>query len=238
MNRNQLKYAAVIAMIIDHIAMFLLSPGIADAPLSRVALYAAMRVIGRLTAPVMLFFLVEGYIYTSSKLKYGLRLLVFGLISQIPYALAHYNTIWILDFNVIITLFLTFVMLLANERIESRILNRIAVIGLIMISFCCDWGVIGPFMAWLFYVNRDDRKAQVRYYSLVCAIQVVSASVFLFLKGYHWYGELWQLGLFLVIPFIMLYNGEPGKKSFFSKWVFYLVYPVHLLIFWLIKYGM
>ena len=184
MNRNQLKYAAVIAMIVDHIAMFLLSPGIADAPLSRVALYAAMRVIGRLTAPVMLFFLVEGYIYTSSKLKYGLRLLVFGLISQIPYALAHYNTIWILDFNVIITLFLTFVMLLANERIESRILNRIAVIGLIMISFCCDWGVIGPFMAWLFYVNRDDRKAQVRYYSLVCAIQVVSASVFLFLKGY------------------------------------------------------
>ena len=236
MNRNQIKYIAIVAMIIDHIAMFFLSPGISDAPASRVALYALMRVIGRITAPVMLFFLVEGYIHTSSRFKYGLRLLIFGLISQIPYALSHYNTLLKLDFNVIITLFLTFLMLAANKKIENRLLNRIVVFGLIMISFCCDWGVIGPFMAWLFYENRDDRKAQVKCYSVISLIQVASASFFLYKNGYHWYGELWQLGLFLVIPFIMLYNGEAGRKSFISKWVFYFVYPVHLLIFWILKY--
>ena len=56
LNRDQIKYAAIIAMLIDHIAMFFLSSGIAEAPVSRIALYSAMRVIGRLTAPVMLFF--------------------------------------------------------------------------------------------------------------------------------------------------------------------------------------
>lgn len=236
MNRNQIKLIAIIAMLIDHIAMFLLAPGIADASLSRIAIYASMRVIGRLTAPIMLFFLVEGYIYTSSHFKYGLRLFIFGLISQIPYALSHYNSLWKLDFNVIITLFLTFLMLVANEKIENRLLNRMVVFGLIMISFCCDWGVIGPFMAWLFYESREDRRAQIRYYSLISVIQVVSAAYFLYQNGYHWYGELWQAGLFLVIPFLLLYDGEAGKKSSLSKWSFYLFYPVHLLIFWIVKF--
>jgi len=236
MNRNQIKTIAIIAMMIDHIAMFFLAPGIAEAPLSRVAVYAAMRVIGRLTAPIMLFFLVEGFTYTSSRFKYGLRLLIFGLISQIPYALSHYNSLWKLDFNVIITLFLTFLMLVANEKIENRLFRRIVVFGLIMVTFCCDWGVIGPFMAWLFYENRGDRKAQIRYYSLISAIQVISAAYFLFQNGYHWYGELWQTGLFLVIPFLLHYNGEAGRKSELSKWIFYLVYPVHLLFFWLVKF--
>jgi len=238
MNRDQIKYIAVIAMMIDHIAMFFLAPGISDASVPGIALYAIMRVIGRVTAPLMLFFLVEGYIYTSSRFKYGMRLLIFGLISQIPYALSHYNSLWKLDFNDIITLFLTFLMLVANEKIGNRLLNRIVVFGLIMISFCCDWGVIGPFMAWLFYENRRDRKAQVRYYSLISAIQVVSAACFLSQKGYHWYGELWQMGLFLVIPIILIYNGEAGNKTVFSKWVFYLIYPMHLLIFWYVKYMM
>ena len=117
MNRNQLKYIAIIAMIIDHIGMFLLSSGLGDAPASQVALYALLRTIGRLTGPLMLFFLTEGYVHTSSKIKYGIRLLVFGIISQIPYALSHYNSLLVADFNVIITLFMTFLMLAAEENI-------------------------------------------------------------------------------------------------------------------------
>ena len=97
MNRNQLKYIAVIAMMIDHIGMFLLSPGPGDASALQVALYALLRTTGRLTAPLMLFFLTEGYVRTSSKIKYGIRLLVFGIASQIPYALSHYNNLLVAD---------------------------------------------------------------------------------------------------------------------------------------------
>ena len=236
LDRNSIKYIAIIAMLIDHIAMFMLSPGIAEAPASRVAVYALMRVIGRLTAPIMIFFLVEGFVHTSSRNRYGTRLLVFGLISQIPYALSHYNSLLVPDFNVIITLFMTLLMLEAYERIERRSLNIIVVFALMMVTFCCDWGVIGPFMAWLFYRYRGDRKMMIRSYIVICGIQVVSAAVFLAANGNHWYGELWQAGLFLVIPVLLSYNGEAGSRTRFSKWVFYAFYPLHLLVFWLIKY--
>lgn len=236
LNRNEIKYMAIIAMLIDHIAMFFLSSGLSEAAPSRIAIYSLMRVIGRITAPVMLFFLVEGFVHTSSRKKYGIRLLAFGLISQIPYALSHYNSLMEPDFNVIITLFVTFLMLLAAESISNRSGNILMVFALIMITFCCDWGVIGPFMAWLFYRYRDDRKLQIRYYSLLCAIQVVSAAVFLARNGHHWYGELWQAGMFLVIPILICYNGEAGRKSLINKWIFYIIYPLHLLVIWMIKY--
>ena len=236
LNRNQIKYIAIIAMIIDHIGMFMLSPGIAEAALPTVALYAVMRTIGRLTGPIMLFFLVEGFIHTSSQVKYALRLLIFGLISQIPYALSHYNTLWVLDFNVIITLFVTFILLLATERIKNRAVKIFVTLALIMITYCCDWGIVGPFMAWLFHQYRDDRKAQIKAYAIVCGIQVLAAVFFLVRNGFHWYGELWQAGMFLVIPFLLCYNGKPGSRAAINKWIFYIIYPLHLLVFWVIRF--
>ena len=235
-NRNQIKYIAIFAMLLDHIAMFFLSGGLPDAALPHIAAYSFLRVIGRLTGPVMLFFLVEGFIHTSSRRKYGMRLLAFGLISQIPYALAHYNSLLHLDFNVIITLFVTFLMLTAAERISNPLANRLVVFALIFVTFCCDWGIIGPIMAWLFYLNRDDRKAEIKYYSLICAIQVACSAAFLAMNGRHWYGELWQAGMFLVIPVLLSYNGESGSRSPIHKWIFYVIYPLHLMVFWAIKY--
>lgn len=236
LNRNQIKYIAIIAMIIDHIAMFFLSVGVTDASFSRIALYSVMRVIGRLTAPIMFYFLVEGYIHTSSKTKYAIRLWIFGLISQVPYALSHNNKLMVLDFNVIITLAVTFLMLMAYENIHNRILKILIVFALIIATFCCDWGVLGPLMAWLFYKYKDDRKMQIKAYSIIGIIQIVSAAVFLGNNGQHWYGELWQAGLFLVIPFLLSYNGRKGNNAAIHKWIFYIVYPLHLLLFWFIKY--
>ena len=232
LDRQQLKYTAIAAMLADHIAMFMLSGGLTEAPASRIALYSLMRVIGRITAPVMFFFLVEGFLHTSSRRRYGIRLLAFGLISQIPYALSHYNTLLKPDFNVIITLFVTFLMLCAEERGVSRL----AVFALIMVTFCCDWGVVGPLMAWVFYRFRSDRRTQLKYFAIICAVQVVSAAVFLGLGGHHWYGELWQAGMFLVIPVLLSYNGRPGSRSPVNKWLFYAFYPLHLLVIWLIKF--
>ena len=220
-------------MIIDHIGMFLLSTGLEEASASQIVLYALFRTIGRLTAPIMLFFLTEGYVHTSSKIKYGIRLLVFGIVSQIPYALSHYNKLLVADFNVIITLFMTFLMLAAEENIKNRIIRRIVVFALILSTFYCDWGIVGPFMAWLFYIFRNNRKSQVKAYTVVCAFQVICATVFLVSKGLHWYGELWQAGMFMVIPLLLSYNGQPGSRKALHKWVFYIIYPLHFMCFWL-----
>ncbi|CDM69404.1 putative membrane protein [Clostridium bornimense] len=61
LDRQQLKYIAVMTMIIDHIAMYFISV--------TNLLYMLCRVIGRITAPIMCYFLVEGFQYTSSKKK-------------------------------------------------------------------------------------------------------------------------------------------------------------------------
>ena len=78
LNRTQLKYIAALAMLIDHIGAFFIP---VTTPIG-----ALCRIIGRLTAPIMCFFLAEGYEHTRSKLKYGIRLLIFALVSQPFYA--------------------------------------------------------------------------------------------------------------------------------------------------------
>ena len=236
LDRLKLKYIAIAAMLCDHIGMFFLSWGLENASASRIALYSLLRVMGRLTAPLMLFFLAEGFVHTSSRKKYGTRLLIFGLISQIPYALSHYNTLLKADFNMILTLFVTFLMLEAAENINNKALNLTAVFALTAATFCFDWGIIGPLMAWLFYIYRDDRKAQVKCYALICAVTVAADTAFMILHHHHWYGELWQAGMFLVIPLLLGYNGEAGSKAPVNKWVFYVFYPLHLMVIWLIKY--
>lgn len=49
---------------------------------------------------------------------------------------------------------------------------------------------------------------KIKAYSIIGIIQIVSAAVILGNNGQHWYGELWQAGFFLVIPFLFSYNGK------------------------------
>ena len=76
-NRDTVKYIAVIAMVIDHIAyMFMPGPSI---------VYIMMRFAGRVTGPVMAYFIAEGYRYTRSRRKYITRLILCALFSWIPF---------------------------------------------------------------------------------------------------------------------------------------------------------
>jgi len=227
MNRNTLKYIAVVAMLLDHIGMFFVPvttlPGM------------LLRVVGRLTAPIMCFFLAEGFRHTSSRKKYGLRLLVFGLISQIPYALAHYGTLLKLDFNMILTLFLSFLILLVWDDMKGDPRQIPAIVILLIMSNWCDWGLIGPMFTLAFYICGDNRQQQAKVYSILAGMMVLMDVIVMVTSGNHWYGELWQLGLYLFLPFLFLYNGEGGSRHPFHKWFFYVVYPLHLLIIFFIK---
>lgn len=226
LNRTQLKYIAAVAMLIDHIGMMFIS---VTTPLG-----ALCRIIGRLTAPIMCMFLAEGYKHTRSKKKYAFRLFLFALISQPFYAYAHGNSLFEADFNMIFTLFLSFTVLLCAEKIENRFLKWAAVIALILFSSYGDWGVTAPLWVLCFYKWGDDKKKSTIAFSLVTLYWIFRATMSCFANGYHWYGEFCQLGLFMFPCVIYIYNGEKGSGSKFSKWFFYVFYPLHLFVLALI----
>ena len=231
LNRTQIKYIAIIAMLMDHAAAFFLQP---EKYPALTFLYILMRTLGRIAAPVMFYFLVEGYRYTASKLKYGQRLLCFGILSQIPYSLARYGDITSSDLNVMVTLFMSFLMLVVADKVKDKVLKGMVVFIFMILTSFSDWGVLGPFMVWLFYVYREDRKKQLISYASLCLAQIVAAVFVVSAGKIKWYEAAWQIGLFLPMLLMYLYNGGSGRKNIFNKWHFYLFYPLHFIVFWLV----
>ena len=105
LNGSWLKVIAMVTMAIDHAASYL--PVLHQWP----ELCRLMHTVGRVAFPVFAFLLVEGFIHTHDRRKYGRNLLVFALVSQAPWALAHLNSKFWLHGNVGFTLLLGFLAL-------------------------------------------------------------------------------------------------------------------------------
>ena len=234
LNRNQLKYIAIIGMLLDHIA-YLFQKFFYNYSWGFVLTFV-LRTLGRITAPVMSWFLVQGFIHTSSKKRYALRLFIFAIISQIPYYLIHSSSGLMAQLNVIYTLLLSFLMLCVLESPLEAVPKWTLIFVLIAFSIFGDWAFFVPVMVLCFYILRDNKKKLLFFYSIVSILVLVSDITILCLKGYNWYLELWQAGMFLFIPLYLSYNGEPGSRAAFHKWFFYAFYPVHLLVLWVILY--
>lgn len=236
-NRNELKYIAIIAMLIDHVAW-------AFVPLNT-ALGTVMHIIGRLTAPCMCFFIAEGFHYTRNKTKYGIRLFIFALISWIPF---HFFETGRLPFefidgrfscdiihqtqSMIYTLFLCFIALCFLESNINIILRIIAISAVCLLDMHADWHVSAILMTLVFYVFRNNKKKQVLYFSILA----FGIGLYKVLKNIdYWYNTLFQFGVLLFVPFLIYYSGEKGSSNKFHKWFFYIFYPMHLIILGILK---
>ena len=98
-----LKIIAIAAMTVDHIAAVFFPTEL------------WMRLIGRLTMPIMAFFVAEGYKYTRSVKRYLLRLLIFASISQVPFMVTFKST----NLNIMFTLAIA-VLIISINRASSR----------------------------------------------------------------------------------------------------------------------
>ena len=220
LNRTHLKYIAIITMLIDHMAIFFIP--------STNIFYSICRFIGKLTAPTMCYFLVEGYCHTSSKYKYGLRLFIFSLISQFAFSLAFYKTIYVFKFNMIFTLLLCFFVLLSYEKISNKLLKYTIISCLIFFSNFCDWGIFAPLWVICFYIFKANILKQVLSYYISTIISIILKCIII--SNYSWNNIIIYFGLFLFIPALFLYNRQKGSNRKFDKWFFYIIYPLHLLI--------
>ena len=229
MNRNQLKYLVIIAMLIDHIAWAFIQT---DSTLGQI-----MHFIGRLTAPTMAYFISEGYCYTHNIKKYVLRLGLFALISWIPFVYFEFGTLPINYVNghltihpetgVIYTLFLGLLAIwLWDKGTCPQWCKKLGIIGLCILSIIGDWAIFNVLWCLFFYIYRDNPKQKWIHYSIVglmCFVPMLLTN--------KWWSYLFMAGIFIVPILIQFfYNGQSGAKNKFNKWFFYLFYPTHLMV--------
>lgn len=215
MTSTTLKWIAIITMIIDHIgAVFF--PGI-----------IVFRMIGRLAFPIFAFLIAEGCIHTHNIKKYALRLGIFALVSEIPFDLAfsHQWFSWGHQ-NVFFTLFLGVVGIYFYQRISARHANlsviSIMIVGLIAQFLKTDYEIFGVLMIFCVYMGRNLKSK---------AMWIVIINVILGVLILQGGGTMLQSLAALSGLILLFYNGQKGNGP---KYLFYGIYPVHLLIISLI----
>lgn len=242
LDANTLKLLAIFAMTIDHIAWLVFS----GYPTQ--GLPVAMHVIGRITCPIMCYFVAEGYHHTRNIRKYTARLFLFALISHFAYIFASADFVDMKSFipfyygkvlnqtSVMWSLAWGLVMLRVahSSKIKSDGLKTVLIILICVISFPSDWSCIAALSILAIGTNRGNFKKQMLW--LVFYVFLYSVVYYFALNKV--YGCI-QMGVVLAIPILMLYNGQRGKNmrvNYFMKWMFYIYYPLHLFVIGMIQY--
>lgn len=233
--QEQIKMFAIIAMTLNHVAGVFMEQG--------TFLCELFTAIGHFTAPVMVYFLVEGYYYTSSRKRYLGRLLLFGLISEAPYWLAFWE-VGAPYLNILFTLSLCFGMIWVIENVQNKFVKVILLVLSFPVSMLFDWFIFAPALTLIFvyyHKNPDKMKTTVLLSILIAFLRGAN-------RFYGWYVDQ-PLNSNLLYSFmemaavaiatlciLFLYNGKRSEKNKkFSKWFFYAYYPAHLLIIGLIR---
>lgn len=229
LNRDIIKYAAVFAMLLNHMAHVFLQEGSLE--------YEICVAVGYFTAVTMCYFLVEGYQYTRSKKKYGQRLMLFALISQVPYQAA----LGIRQLNMLFTLLFCFLILVCLEYIQDSAERSVCVCLLAAATCICDWGGLAAAFTVLFAQAYGSRRKLLYAYGLdYLLFSLVSAAEYA--KTLSWAlavprGLLEGVGILASgVVIIFFYSGKrTGTGGRFSKWFFYVFYPMHLFALWVIN---
>ncbi len=256
LNRNSLKYAIIVCMLIDHFVHVLRTA------YGYVGIwYLAGRIISRLTAPIMCYFLAEGFRYTRSVKKYTTRLGIFAIVSHLPFIFfetAQWSPVGIFDGNVsvdaasflyvsgidktialykssmIFTLFLGILTLSLWEKTKLHpCWKALLTVGICAVATFGDWSYWAILYILCFYFLREKPVWMWSTYVGISLLYMFNINLDAGLVPIVWMPEfrLYRIGTLLVLPTILLlYNGKPGSKSPFHKWFFYIFYPLHLVI--------
>ncbi|MGD9569190.1 MAG: TraX family protein [Sedimentibacter sp.] len=215
MNVLVLKIIALSTMIIDHYGAIFQSD------------ILAFRIVGRLAFPIYCFLLIEGYFHTSNVKSYAKRLLIFAIISEVPFDLAFYEKIGFVHQNIFFTLFIGLVAVyLIDNKDKKYNFDKSAVIiaaCLLAVILSVDYNIIGIIYILVLYFTRSyDKLKRFKIVGFTMLVANFASSL------------LQQFSLLALIP-MYFYNNELGPKNKIIQILFYAAYPLHLLIFYIIK---
>ena len=215
---NQLKLIAMFFMLIDHFAVIMIERG--------VGLYGnwyvidrVLRGMGRVAFPIFCYTIVEGFQKTRDTKAYLKRLILFALISEIPFDLAfrgslidlHYqNVFWTLAFGL-------GMLMLYENRFMNDALKALGMLACLFVPLLVhtDYSVYGVLVILLLYIFREEPVKACMAGYVILLLQTTA--------------EVWAIFGFLLI---LLYNGKRGNGN---KILYYIFYPAHLLVLLVLK---
>lgn len=228
-NRNQLKLIAIFAMTLDHV-LCVVWPGY-KLPVFVYLLHA----VGRLTAPIMCFFIAEGYHYTHDVKKYAVRLFLFALVSHFAYNFAFgipfipFKTGIFNQTSIMWALAWGLVTLVIQDSTLKQWKKTALTILICIIAFPSDWSSIAIMFIVGFASHRGNFRKQSINLIFYAALYAIVYMIFINVR----YGLL-QMCVVLALPLLYRYNGEKGRGNW-MKWFFYLYYPLHLFLVGLLR---
>lgn len=235
LSNNMLKIIGAVSMVCDHMGVILFPEA------------EILRIIGRLAFPIFAFLIAEGAKYTRNKLRHFLMLSLFAGAIQLVYSLYLGST---LEMNVMVTFTLSLLIIYALDALKiaifeydtplfKKIFCALAVIGVFLIAIIADamldldYGLSGALVPVFPAICTTPKvKNPPEYFKwldtpllrvCVTALGILALAID--------DGDIQYYSLF-VIPILLLYSGQRGKYK--MKYFFYIFYPLHLGILWLI----
>ncbi|HDR6299790.1 conjugal transfer protein TraX [Bacillus cereus] len=230
LNAFQLKVFAMILMVIDHVYTYI--PGM---PMW-------MHHPGRIVAPIFFFFVVEGFFYTRNRTKYATRVFIWAAImfagsTLIQYMFPRESG---LHNNIFLSLGMSIVLLCMidyTKRTKNYLLGIPATIIVATLGLLTEASFMGVIMTLIFYYFNEKKIWLIITYVLLSLMEVptllIAGEIFTDM-GLFGFNNQWMM--VFALPFFFLYNGERGVNNTFTKYMFYIFYPVHLWIIYTIGY--
>ena len=239
---NKLKTIAIISMLIDHIAYYFyyMMPS---------TIYLVCRILGRISMPIFVFLIVQGYLKTSNIKKYITRIFKYAIITQVLILIISiFNTTYIplyevnvyemlnILFSFALSLCLIYIIDKRNKFFNSRIYDWImkilvfTLITAIYIISNIDYKFIIPTMSILMYLNEIVNNKGTKLSKYIYSITLFLIIFILFIIQEE---VVLKFSMFSAI-FILLYNGQLGKQSIKLKRLFYYIFPIQHAILYLL----
>ncbi len=216
---NQLKILALIAMTCDHAGKQLLPQ------------FIFLQIIGRLAFPIFAYMIAEGCHYTKNRKKYLLTMVSLAFLCQLVYFVAMGS----LYQCVLVTFSLSIGLIYAidyaiKQKTATACLGAVAAFILICFisiflpeilshtDFAIDYGIWGILLPVCIYIANTKTLQLALAAIILCFLSFSLGQI-------QWYA-------FFSLPLLALYNGKRGQWNL--KHLFYIYYPLHLVIIYLI----
>ncbi|WP_125151932.1 TraX family protein [Clostridium rectalis] len=233
----KLKILVMLLMILDHVNAYLPNMPI------------WFNYLGRLVSPVFAFLVVEGFFYTSSKLKYITRLFFWALIMFVgsktlcfilpSNRVIHNNIFLSLGLSVVLMSIFTFIKCTKENK-------KLMVLGVLLATFISylmlytESSIFGVVMTYIFYYYRGKKSMPLVYVLVFLVLnlgplipQFINSSPSFIYDNLFLLNTQWMM-IFAII-LILLYNGKRGINTKLTKYMFYAFYPLHLWIIYIIS---